>query len=322
MSGKDATTILAADDDACREAAETLRRGGLVAVPTETVYGLAARGDDDAAVAGIFAAKGRPANNPLILHVLDENCAKDYAYFSPTALRLAARFWPGPMTLVLPRKSDIPVARAVTAGLSTLAIRVPAHPVLQRLLSYCDFPLAAPSANRSGYVSPTSARHVLLTLDGKIDCVLDGGPTRSGLESTIIAVRDDGSIEELRPGPITMSSITEMLGTDLGAVKLRGATSETLLVEAPGMLERHYAPGKPMRLNASFARSDEFHIGFGSTPGHCNLSATADLDEAGRRLYSVLHDAAASPLPAIAVASIPDCGVGKAINDRLQRAAA
>ncbi len=309
MSGKNVTEVLAAGPEGIAEAARILESGGLVAVPTETVYGLAARADSAEAVAKIYAAKGRPDFNPLIVHVRDLAQAEHYAELSDTARTLAGAHWPGPLTLVLPRRSDAGLAAAVTAGLPTVALRAPAHPVMQALLAAVDFPLAAPSANRSGFISPTCAAHVLASLDGRIDMVLDGGPCLAGVESTIVAVRADGSIEELRPGPL--------------AVGVRGeGKSIEARIEAPGQLASHYAPGKPVRLNASAAEADEFLIGFGAIAGDCTLSPSGDVNEAAARLYACLHEGARAPQPRIAVAPVPDDGVGRAINDRLRRAAA
>jgi L-threonylcarbamoyladenylate synthase len=306
MSGKDVTELLAADAEGIAAAARILESGGLVAVPTETVYGLAARADDPEAVARIYAAKGRPDFNPLIVHVRDVAQAERYAVLSKAARGLAEAHWPGPLTLVLPRRPDAGLAEAVTAGLPTIALRAPAHPAIRALLAAVDFPLAAPSANRSGFISPTTAGHVLASLRGRIDLVLDDGATEAGVESTIVAVRADGTIEELRPGPL-------QLGGRAG-----GAGS----IEAPGQLASHYAPGKPMRLNATEAAPDEFLIGFGALGGDCNLSARGDVTEAAARLYAALHEAALAPHPRIAVAQVPDEGVGRAVNDRLRRAAA
>ncbi len=305
MSGKNVTEVRLADAEGIAKAARILESGGLVAVPTETVYGLAARADSAEAVARIYAAKGRPDFNPLIVHVAGLPQAELYAEFSPEARALAESHWPGPLTLVLPRRADAALAEAVTAGLPTIALRAPAHPVMQGLLAAVDFPLAAPSANRSGFISPTMPAHVLASLDGRIDMVLDGGATTAGVESTIVAVRADGSVEELRPGPL-----------QLGA---RGASGA---IEAPGQLASHYAPGKPVRLNALAAESDEFLIGFGAVAGDCMLSASGDLTEAAARLYACLHEAARAPHPRIAVAPVPEEGIGRAINDRLRRAAA
>ena len=309
MSGKNVTELVLADAAGIARAARILDSGGLVAVPTETVYGLAARADSAEAVAKIYAAKGRPDFNPLIVHVAGFEQALRYANFSPEAIALAEAHWPGPLTLVLPRRSDAVLAEAVTAGLPTVALRAPAHRVMRALLAAVDFPLAAPSANRSGFISPTSAAHVLASLDGRIDLVLDGGITTAGVESTIVAVRADGSIEELRPGPL-------QIGT-------RGSTGQIeARIEAPGQLASHYAPGKPVRLNAERAEADEFLIGFGTVGGDCTLSASGDVTEAAARLYAALHEAARAPQPRIAVAPVPDEGVGRAINDRLRRAAA
>lgn len=305
MSGKNVTEVRLADAEGIAEAARILESGGLVAVPTETVYGLAARADSAEAVARIYAAKGRPDFNPLIVHVRGVEQAAEYAEFSPEAHALAAAHWPGPLTLVLPRRADAALAPAVTAGLPTVALRAPAHPVMQALLEQCGFPLAAPSANRSGFISPTTPAHVLASLDGRIDLVLDGGPTTAGVESTIVAVRADGSVEELRPGPIPL-----------------GTRGESAGIEAPGQLASHYAPGKPVRLNAAWAEPDEFLIGFGPVEGDVTLSASGNLAEAASRLYAALHEAARAPHPRIAVAPVPEEGVGRAINDRLRRAAA
>lgn len=306
MTGKNATEVVLADAAGIAQAARILESGGLVAVPTETVYGLAARADDGDAVARIYSAKGRPDFNPLILHVRDAAHAATYARFSPVAAELANRFWPGPLTMVLPRLADAPLAPAVTAGLPTVALRAPAHPVVRALLGSVDFPLAAPSANRSGFISPTTADHVLASLDGRIDLVLDAGPCVAGVESTIVAVRDSGAVEVLRPGPI-----------DLGPMILADEA-----IEAPGQLASHYAPGKPVRLNAVAAEPGEFLIGFGPVPCDANLSQAGDLIEAASRLYACLHLAAASSRARIAVSPVPDEGVGQAINDRLRRAAA
>lgn len=305
MSGKYVTETLYAEEGGIARAAAILRDGGLVAVPTETVYGLAARADSDAAVAGIYEAKGRPSFNPLIVHVASMERARSLAEFTPEAEALAARYWPGPLTLVLPRRRDAGLAGAVTASLDTLALRMPAHPVMRAVLEESGLALAAPSANRSGFISPTSAAHVLASLDGRIDAVLDGGDCERGLESTIAAVRADGSVEVLRPGPVSIDA------------KAKGGSE----IEAPGQLASHYAPGKPVRLMASQVAQDEFHIGFGSISGDCTLSASGDLAEAAARLYACLHEGARSDKPRIAVAPVPHEGIGIAINDRLRRAA-
>lgn len=307
-------TVLSADREGIGEAARLLRSGRLVAVPTETVYGLAARADRDEAVAAIYRAKGRPSFNPLIVHVADLEAARRLAEFDERALRLAERFWPGALTLVLPRRAQAAVPPAVTAGLPTIALRCPAHPVMRALIAETGLPLAAPSANRSGGVSPTSARHVIASLGANVDAVLDGGTCEAGLESTIIALREQGRWQVLRPGPVPESRIAEVLGCPSDPV-----TSHA--IEAPGQLASHYAPGKPVRLGALTAEADEFHIGFAEIAGDATLSATGDLAEAAGRLYALLHEGAADARPRIAVAPIPEEGIGAAINDRLRRAA-
>ncbi|MGV3511086.1 MAG: L-threonylcarbamoyladenylate synthase [Novosphingobium sp.] len=296
-------------------AAQVIARGGTVAVPTETVYGLAARADDDAAVAGIYRAKGRPDFNPLIVHVPDVTAAEALAQFDSRARALAQAFWPGALTMVLPLREGAGLAAAVSAGLPTVALRCPAHPVMQALLKSCGLPLAAPSANRSGGVSPTSAAHVAASLDDRVDLILDGGEARQGIESTIVGLRADGSWAVLRPGPITEAEVARVLGG-------KSAAMTSARIEAPGQLASHYAPGKPVRLNATGAYEGEFLIGFGDVAGDVTLSATGDLAEAAARLYACLHDGSAAPQPLIAVAPIPEQGIGVAINDRLRRAAA
>ena len=308
-------TLLSDDPAGVAKAARLLREGGLVAVPTETVYGLAARADRNEAVAAIYHAKGRPSFNPLIVHVADVKSAQDLAVFDERALRLAERFWPGALTMVLPLRAGAPVAAAVTAGLPTIALRCPAHAVMRSVIAETGVPLAAPSANRSGSVSPTSAGHVVASLGNNVDAVLNGGACHAGLESTIVALREGGRWQILRPGPITESEIREVLGCESDA-----ATSHA--VEAPGQLASHYAPGKPVRLDAVTAGPDEFHIGFGVVAGDATLSASGDLGEAAARLYALLHEGAAAAKPRIAIAPIPDEGIGAAINDRLRRAAA
>lgn len=305
MSGKYATERLPDDGGGIARAIELLRGGGLVAVPTETVYGLAARADREDAVRRIYDAKGRPSFNPLIVHVGSLVQAEGIAEFGHKAYALAESYWPGPLTLVLPRRSDASLTAAISAGLPTVAIRCPDHPVMRAVLAGLAVPLAAPSANRSGFVSPTTPDHVLATLDGRIDAVLDGGPCGAGLESTIVAVREDDTVEILRPGPLLMDA----------------ALAQGEAVEAPGQLASHYAPGKPMRLDATERNDDEFLIGFGTVTGDCTLSATGDLSEAASRLYACLHIAAVHPSVRIAVAPVPFHGIGLAINDRLRRAA-
>ena len=314
MSGKHLGPVVRhADAAGVADAASLLRSGVPVALPTETVYGLAARADSAAAVAAIYAAKGRPSFNPLIVHVADLAQAETLATFDDRARILAAAFWPGALTMVLPLKSGARIAPAVTAGLPTIALRCPAHPVMREILAATGLPLAAPSANRSGGVSPTSAAHVAASLDGRIAMVLDGGVCSAGLESTIVALRATGGWQLLRPGPITAVQITELLGPPADVM----AGTE---IEAPGQLASHYSPGKPLRLNAVAAHPDEFLIGFGTLTGDYNLSPGGDLAEAAARLYAALHLAAAAPHSHIAVAALPEAGLGAAVNDRLRRA--
>ncbi|MBW8783482.1 MAG: threonylcarbamoyl-AMP synthase [Novosphingobium sp.] len=315
MADNSVAPIVAADAAGIAAAAEVLRGGGLVAVPTETVYGLAARADSAEAVATIYRAKGRPDFNPLIVHVPGVAEAETVALVGERARRLAAAFWPGPLTLVLPRREDARLAAAVTAGLATVALRCPAHPAMRALLAATALPLAAPSANRSGRVSPTSAAHVAASLGTAVDLILDGGPCSAGIESTIVALREGGGWQVLRPGPIGEAELKEILGSEPAAAASTG-------IEAPGQLARHYAPGKPLRLGADEAEPDEFLIGFGPVAGEANLSPAGDLAEAAAQLYACLHAAAQAQQPRIAVAPIPDFGMGVAINDRLRRAAA
>ncbi len=313
MAGKHLSQIVAADAAGIALAAARLRAGGIVAVPTETVYGLAARADSADAVAAIYRAKGRPDFNPLIVHVLDLAAAEGLAIFDARALALAATFWPGPLTLVLPRRADAALAAAVSAGLPTIALRCPAHPVMRTLLAETALPLAAPSANRSGGVSPTRAEHVAKSLGDAAPLILDGGACPAGLESTIVVLRVDGW-QVLRPGPIAEAGIAAVLGS-AADVTTSGR------IEAPGQLASHYAPGKPLRLGAQSAAGDEFLIGFGSVAGDYNLSPNGDVTEAAAHLYAALHAAAAAPHARIAVAAIPGGEIGDAINDRLRRAA-
>ena len=313
MDRKYATETLGLGAAGIARAAAILRDGGLVALPTETVYGLAGRADRAESVAAIYRAKGRPDFNPLIVHVPDLAAAEELALFDERARALVARFWPGPLTLVLPFRDGAPVAGAVSAGLPTIALRCPAHPVMRAVLEATGVPLAAPSANRSGAVSPTSAGHVLASLDGRIDAVVDGGSCARGLESTIIALRDNGW-QLLREGPVAEAELTALLGPPLAIT--------SAAIEAPGQLASHYSPGKPVRLGAEEAEAGEFLIGFGPAEGDCTLSVSGDLVEAAARLYDCLHQAAASDRPRVAVATVPEEGIGRAINDRLRRAAA
>lgn len=316
MSGKHlGSAIRPADVAGIAAAAAVLRAGGLVAVPTETVYGLAARADSEAAVAAIYRVKGRPDFNPLIVHVADAAQGETLARFDSRARALARAFWPGALTLVLPLRPDARIAPAVTAGLSTIALRCPAHPAMRALLMQSGLALAAPSANRSGQVSPTRAEHVTASLGAAAPLVLDGGACPAGIESTIVALRADGGWQVLRPGPVSVEQIAAVLGK-APDVKADGG------IEAPGQLASHYAPGKPVRLGAEAAKPDEFHIGFGPVSGAISLSPSGDLAEAAARLYECLHQAAAAPQLRVAVAPVPDSGIGAAINDRLRRAAA
>lgn len=299
------TRLLPFDDAAIAEATRLILAGQPVAVPTETVYGLAADATDAAAVARIYEAKGRPSFNPLIVHVPDLAAAERIGDFNGQARALAERHWPGPLTLVVPLRADAGIAALVTAGLPTIALRVPAHPAMQALLAATNRPLAAPSANASGTISPTRAAHVLASLGGRIRLVVDGGATERGLESTIIAATG-GPLRLLRPGPI--------------AVEAEDACGDR--VEAPGQLASHYSPGKPVRLGAQDAQPDEYLIGFGDIAGDSSLSGSGDLLEAAARLFDLLHQAQASPKQRIAVAPVPPGGLGAAINDRLRRAAA
>ena len=304
--------ILPSDDAAITAAMELLRSGQIVAIPTETVYGLAADASNADAVAKIYAAKGRPDFNPLIVHVADQSAAENLAEFSPMAHQLAQAFWPGPLTLVLPLRTDANIAGAVTAGLPTIALRCPANPVMQALLKKTGLNIAAPSANKSGGISPTRAEHVLAGLGSAVPMILDGGACSAGLESTIVAVRDNGW-QILRPGPVTAADIERVLG--IGPLTASGDN-----IEAPGQLASHYAPSKAVRLNAIQPEPGEWHVGFGVVEGNDNLSASGDLAQAAANLFDALHRADASAALSISVAPIPHEGIGVAINDRLQRA--
>jgi L-threonylcarbamoyladenylate synthase len=316
MSGKDVTQVVRADAEGIARAVQTLLAGGLVAVPTETVYGLAARADSAEAVAQIYAAKGRPDFNPLIVHVKDLAQAERLAHLDTRARDLAQRFWPGPLTLVLPLRDDATITRAVTAGLPTIALRQPSHRVMLALLGQLDLPLAAPSANRSEGISPTRPEHVVESLAVACPLVLDGGACQTGLESTIVALRNNSGWSLLRPGPVTKETLERLLGPESAV-----ADEAEARIEAPGQMARHYSPGKPLRMSASSGAADEFYIGFGPLAGDCTLSERGDLNEAAARLYDCLHRGAASDKPRIAVAPIPYGEVGRAINDRLRRAA-
>ena len=310
------------DEATLNEAAGIIRAGGLVAMPTETVYGLAADATSDTAVARIFEAKGRPRFNPLIIHVSGEEMAKSLTVFSPLAEKLAAAFWPGALTMVLPRRADCGLSLLASAGLDTVAVRAPGHNVAQALISRAGRPVAAPSANRSGMVSPTEAVHVRESLGDVVNLILDGGRCDVGVESTIVKLDGDDVIL-LRPGGVARGAIEEVLGR-----KLADAPHETS-PQAPGMLKSHYAPTTPLRMNADAPEPNEAWLGFGPdkhTEYSLNLSPQADLREAAANLFHHMRalDALAQSkgLAGIAVAPVPKEGLGEAINDRLTRAAA
>ena len=312
------TRILPFDAQGVQTAAGLLARGALVAMPTETVYGLAGDARDPRAVAAIYQAKGRPSFNPLIVHLPDAEAARRYGVLDGEALVLARAFWPGALTLVLPLRADAGIASLVTAGLETVAIRVPAHPAAAALLHAFGGPLAAPSANPSGRISPTTAAHVADAdsgLGGRIAAVLDAGPCRVGVESTIVGWVD-GTPALLRPGGIAREAIEAVLGRPLARF-----AADPHAPNAPGQLSSHYAPRASLRLDATKARPGEVLIGYGPVAGEMTLSATGDPAEAAARLFDLLRRADALGRP-IAVAPVPDAGLGAAINDRLRRAAA
>ncbi len=320
MAAEPATRVLKADSDAIAAAAEALRAGGLVAFPTETVYGLGADAGNGEAIARLYAAKGRPAFNPLIAHVADAAAARRLGRFDPAAERLAAAFWPGPLTLVLPKVDDCHVADLALAGLDSVAVRVPAHPIAQALLAAFDGPVVAPSANRSGHVSPTTAAHVLSDLRGRIDMILDAGPCMVGVESTIVACFDEPTL--LRPGGVARDAIERVLGRRLADGKVLDDDAPL----APGMLLSHYAPKARLRLNARDPQPSEALLAFGTAPAFAgttlNLSPRGDLVEAATNLFSHLRALDAAGAKSIAVMPVPHEGLGEAINDRLARAAA
>jgi L-threonylcarbamoyladenylate synthase len=310
------TRTLAADDAGIAEAARLLAAGELVAFPTETVYGLGGDARSDAAVAGIYAAKGRPSFNPLIVHLPDLAAVEAIAVIGTNARKLALAFWPGPLTLVLPLRATAGISPLVTAGLSTVAMRVPAHPLAQRLLRAFGGPVAAPSANPSGRISPTEAGHVLDGLSGRIAAVLDGGACQVGLESSIVLA--DPQPVLLRPGGVPVEALEAALGQPVGLGSPEGKPM------APGQLASHYAPRAALRLNADHALPGEVLVGFGPVKGDLSLSETGDLVEAAARLFTLLRraDRLAGPDGRIAFAPVPETGLGHAINDRLRRAAA
>lgn len=313
------TEILPTDAAGLARAADLLRGGGLVAFPTETVYGLGANARNDLAVARIFEAKARPRFNPLIVHVADITVAKRYAIFNDTAERLAQAFWPGPLTLVLPLAPGAGLSPLVTADLPTVAIRIPAHPLAHALLTAFNGPVAAPSANPSGRISPTRVAHVLDGLEGRIDAVLDGGSCDVGVESTILEPLEH-TARLLRPGGLPVEALEACLGTFLQEFDI----SET--ITAPGQLASHYAPNAGVRLGVTAPNTGELWLGFGPSAhaADLNLSPSGDLIEAAANLFHMLRnlDARAAPGSTIAVSKIPDTGLGRAINDRLRRAAA
>lgn len=298
-------------------AAQALREGRLVAFPTETVYGLGADATNDHAVAMVYAVKGRPAFNPLITHVADADGAFRLGVFPEVARRLAEAFWPGPLSIVVPRRPGCPVSLLASAGLDSIAIRVPAHPVALDLLRATGFPVVAPSANPSGRVSPTSAEHVRRHLGGKVAMILDGGRCRIGVESTVVSFLD-GEAKLLRPGGLPRTEIERVAGIAFAA------ESHSARPHSPGQLQSHYAPHAELRLNADSPRDREAYLGFGPLHQHgpyC-LSPAGDLIEAAANLFRLLHEIDATGVTCIAVAPIPHHGLGEAINDRLLRAAA
>jgi L-threonylcarbamoyladenylate synthase len=319
------TSILPAGEAAVAAAARALGEGGLVAFPTETVYGLGADATNAAAIARLYQAKGRPAFNPLIAHVGDLAAARAIGRFDQTALDLAEAFWPGPLTLVLPRAAGCTVAELATAGLETIAIRIPSHPLARAILRAFARPVVAPSANLSGHVSPTSAAHVQSDLEGRIDLIVDGGPVEVGVESTIIGCLDQPML--LRPGGLPREDIERALGRPL-VQPPADIDSDNAQPLAPGMLASHYAPRTRVRLNASSVEAGEALLAFG-TPANgadnvaavMNLSPRGDLDEAAANLFGYLRALDATGATAIAVMAIPEEGLGEAINDRLRRAA-
>ena len=316
--------MIRAGREAAKAAAQCLAAGGLVAFPTETVYGLGADATNGRAVARLYAAKGRPSFNPLIAHVAGFAEAQQLARFNAAARKLADAFWPGPLTLVLPKSPDCPVSDLAAAGLDSIAVRVPDHPVAHDLIAAFGKPIVAPSANRSGHVSPTNAAHVIADLRGQIDLVIDGGPTTVGVESTIVACLDKPTL--LRPGGLTREAISALLGHALEESPLIETIDEDEAPLAPGMLASHYAPRARLRLEATSVRAGEALLAFGPAVEPAapmlNLSLRGDLVEAAANLFSHLRALDASGATAIAVMPVPEEGLGEAINDRLRRAAA
>ncbi len=316
------TELFPATPKAIAQAASVLRGGGLVAFPTETVYGLGADAGSDVAVAKIYAAKARPSFNPLIAHVTSLDAARRQGMFDEAALKLAQAFWPGPLTLVVPVAPTCSVGLLARAGLDSVGLRVPSHPVAQALLQAADCPVAAPSANRSGRISPTTAVHVLDELDGRVDLVLDGGPCAVGLESTIVSCL--GAPKLLRPGGVPRAALEAVLGQRLEAGEERGSAPVS-----PGMLASHYAPKARVRLSANSVEQGEAILDFAGQlralagrGSYRDLSAQGDLIEAAANLFAALRGLDQADVAAIAVAAVPFEGLGEAINDRLTRAAA
>lgn len=318
--------IKVANKQSITDAAETLKSGGLVGMPTETVYGLAANALDGAAVAKIFEAKGRPAFNPLIIHVPDIEAASQYVEVSDIARGIARGFWPGPLTMILPRKKDCKISDLASAGLDTLAVRMPSHPVALSLLKEAGVPVAAPSANKSGSLSPTSPKHVHESLGDKVDMILAAGPCEVGLESTVLDLSGDVPVI-LRPGGVTADDLSEALGAEVGY-----ADANDDKPKSPGMLLKHYAPTLPVRLNAIDVKEGEALLAFGSDKFMVgksfpeqkkrNLSENSDLYEAAANMFAMLKELDGCGAQGIAVMAIPEEGIGLAINDRLKRAAA
>ena len=326
MTKKVETRIIPNEVGAASDAAACLARGGLVAFPTETVYGLGADATNATAVAKLYAAKGRPSFNPLIAHVTDLATARRLAVFDAAAERLAAKFWPGPLTLVLKKRVECAVAELATAGLDSIAVRVPAHELAREIIKRLGHPVVAPSANQSGHVSPTTAQHVIDDLGGRIDLIINGGPAAVGVESTIVALLDRPLL--LRPGGLPREEVRRVLGQDPDDVPLGGMEPDSLI--APGMIASHYAPRAALRLNATDVKPGEALLAFGphlpkgaeKAVRVLNLSPAADLVEAAANLFSDLRTLDAAEAKTIAVMKVPFDGLGEAINDRLARAAA